>query len=274
MASSCPPESFKDHMLEEEEFQQILNRIGGKGKICLVVDTCKKDDNDASGRTTLQEFIVDMFQNGLTDISEPVTDNSKAGYGGNDVMDSLNCITKTGDQIQSFEQDRTPRHVEGKCLELSPIQDGKGKGRGRSKEEVNRTIRSSMNVGGKERAIDSALVIFIFKHEYVSCKRNHVCVKEILKDVRARIKRTGARPALLGLIHSDAENTETGESVGILEHFLRSVFQMQPPESIWVGLYIPRIADRMLTIKRETCKVVNFSLSTVFTRASQKTTGK
>lgn len=60
------------------------------------------------------------------------------------------------------------------------------------------------------------MITFIFKHDYVWNKEHHVCLSEILKDVRACIKTNALRPALLGLVHTDCDQSESRNSVFII----------------------------------------------------------
>ncbi|XP_072516643.1 uncharacterized protein C2orf72 [Salminus brasiliensis] len=114
----------------------------------------------------------------------------------------------------------------------------------------------------KGRAMHCALVIFIFRHSYVHDKANHVCVREVLKDVKARTVGHGAWPALLGLVHAHCESPETGESVELLEQMLRSVFSSHPHDSIWAGHFVPKSQDGVQAIRRHVCKAVLSALAT------------
>lgn len=87
-----------------------------------------------------------------------------------------------------------------------------------------------------------------------------MCMEEILKDIKVRVKKNhGSRQALLGLIHTDAESSETHKSVTLLEETLRSVFIKHPHDSIWTGHFIPNGAEGIENIKRNVCKAVNVS---------------
>uniref|UniRef100_A0A3B1KJW1 Uncharacterized protein n=1 Tax=Astyanax mexicanus TaxID=7994 RepID=A0A3B1KJW1_ASTMX len=193
---------------EEEEFQQILKQIGGKGNVYLVGDVNREDGECKC--SLMKEFVADVLP--VDDLHREI--NSNGG-------------------------------VKSDCC---PGQDGQQR-----KPEVGASIRAKSDKG---RAMRCALVIFIFRHSYVHEKANHVCVKEVLKDVKARTVGHGAWPGLLGLVHAHSESPETRESVELLEQMLRSVFRKHPHDSIWAGHFVPKALEGVQAIRRHVCKAV------------------
>uniref|UniRef100_A0A8B9JN84 Uncharacterized protein n=1 Tax=Astyanax mexicanus TaxID=7994 RepID=A0A8B9JN84_ASTMX len=201
---------------EEEEFQQILKQIGGKGNVYLVGDVNREDGECKC--SLMKEFVADVLP--VDDLHREI--NSNGG-------------------------------VKSDCC---PGQDGQQR-----KPEVGASIRAKSDKG---RAMRCALVIFIFRHSYVHEKANHVCVKEVLKDVKARTVGHGAWPGLLGLVHAHSESPETRESVELLEQMLRSVFRKHPHDSIWAGHFVPKALEGVQAIRRHVCKAVLSAQATAF----------
>ncbi|KAK7127179.1 hypothetical protein R3I94_018386 [Phoxinus phoxinus] len=125
----------------------------------------------------------------------------------------------------------------------------------------NKSVSSSRHIGGKQRAIQCSVIIFIFRHDYVCGKENEACLREILKDVRARLKRNALRPALLGLVHTDSDQSESRESVVLLDRSMRSVFINHPQQAIWTGRYVSKCPDVLQEIRGSTCRAVKSSVS-------------
>ncbi|XP_066514811.1 uncharacterized protein C2orf72 homolog isoform X1 [Hoplias malabaricus] len=125
--------------------------------------------------------------------------------------------------------------------------------KGECRPEVGARIRAKSDQG---RAMHCAIVIFLFRDGFVSDKANRASMREVLKDVRMRTEGHGVRPALLGLVHSGSESPESGESVELLEHMLRSVFPKHPHDSIWAGHFLPKAPDCVQTIRTRVCKAV------------------
>lgn len=244
MAASASPE---DSLPEKErEFQKIVSVIGGRERIYLVSDACKSKEMDGDDAEMLQEFVRDMFHNGspasLNGKLQPCPSSSPGDTEGESVF----CETETS------KSNEIPLTVRPKDLEL-------GEEREKEKHDgnVQKTVSRRANIYSLKRAIDSPVIIFIFRQTFISQSPNKVCLKEILRDVKARTKRAQvARPALIGLIRTAQESAETRQCAQQLECLIRSVFHKHSPETIWVGCFIPKTEDTMLSIKKNACKVI------------------
>ncbi|KAI7791419.1 hypothetical protein IRJ41_018869, partial [Triplophysa rosa] len=230
---------------ESDDFQQILKQIGGKSNICLISSVCEAD-GDAG---LLQDFIADMFDENL---HEETTDCIGSGNGEIKIHTTLS--REEADPISPDQSQPEPSNHSSiparRCTKSDKVEALKSK-----------TVTSSRNVSGKQRSIKCSVIIFIFGHDYVCNKANNVCLREILKDVRARVKRNAHCPALLGLILTDCNRPQSPESVDLLDRLLRSVFINRPQEAIWTGRYVTKDPEVLQEIKRNACKAVKSSLS-------------
>lgn len=240
MAASA---SLEDTLPEEErEFQKIIALIGGKERIYLVSDPCGSKEADGDDAGVLHEFIREMF---------PVTSHEDNNHGDNGASD----ICSKTETCQSNEIPLTVRAKEAEEKEQERVRSGQ------------RTATRRANISSLKRTIDSPVIIFIFRQTFLSKNSNHVCLKEILKDVKARTKRARiARPALIGLIRARQESAETRQCAQILESLIRSVFRKHSPETMWVGCFIPKTEAQTLSIKKNACKVIYSSQTADNTR--------
>ncbi|XP_017268814.1 uncharacterized protein C2orf72 homolog [Kryptolebias marmoratus] len=227
---------------EEREFQKVVAQIGGKERIYLVSDVCgseKKVDGDDVG--LFQEFIRDMFHN-----SSPATGEGQP----------CECAPRSDrgetarEQPETGESKEIPLTVRGEGLAVEKDAPPACKNQ--------KTATKRANIHSSKRAIDSPVVVFIFRQAFISKGSNVVCVKEILKDVKARTKRASVSrpPALIGLIRATQESAEARQCAHVLETLMRSVFQKHSPETIWVDCFIPKTEAKILSIKKNACKAV------------------
>lgn len=230
--------SQEDTLPEEERaFQKIIASIGGKERIYLVSDSCQSKELDEDDAGILQEFIGEMFPGSQANSN---THNATT----NQIMTS-NEIPLTA-KPQDLDL-RACRGGEVTEKEKQPTRNG----------NAQRTATRRANVSSLKRIIDSPVIIFIFGQTFLSKNSNQLCLKEILKDVKARTKRARvARPALIGLIRTRQESAETHQCAQLLERLLRSVFHKHSPETMWVGRFIPKTEATMLSIKKNACKVI------------------
>ncbi|XP_028857318.1 uncharacterized protein LOC114802510 [Denticeps clupeoides] len=116
-------------------------------------------------------------------------------------------------------------------------------------------------VKSASRAVDAAVVMFLINQQYVQRTPNRVCVKEILKDVKARIRHLKVRPALVGLVRSEVETGQSQALVEVLERLLRSVFRQHSHQAIWAGVFIPGNVERILAVRRHATMALISSLA-------------
>lgn len=232
---------------EEREFQKTVALIGGKERIYLVSDPCKSKDLDGDGAGILQEFIREMFPGSRAN-SNTQPDSSPT---------NSHADTASANQMTSNEM---PLKARPKDLDLRGCPEGEGRDKVKlpaCNSNAQRTATRRANVYCLKRTIDSPVIIFIFRQTYLSKNPNQSCLKEILKDVKARTKHARiARPALIGLIRTRQESAETHQCAQLLERLLRSVFHKHPPETMWVGCFIPKTEANMLSIKKNACRVI------------------
>ncbi|XDV21926.1 hypothetical protein PO909_026922 [Leuciscus waleckii] len=218
----------------DDPFQQILLQIGGKSNIHLI-SAVSGPEGDTG---VLQDFIADMFNNGE---HEEIHDSIGNSNGEIKIQTNV-CTPDQSEQSSCVPDDRCTKSKKPDPLE-------------------NKSVSSSRNIDGKQRAIKCSVIIFIFRHDYVCAKENEVCLREILKDVRARLKRNALRPALLGLVHTDSDQSESKESVDLLDRSMRSVFISHPQQAIWTGRYVSKCPDVLQEIRWSTCRAVKSSMS-------------
>lgn len=232
---------------EDREFQKIITLIGGKEKIYLVSDCCKDKEVDGGDAGILQEFIGEMFPGSNANLlTTPANGHHDTGDGSKASCD-LHPIARHGD------------------LDLKAIlpEESKENEERRARHGSARTrVTRRASAYSSKRTIDYPVIIFIFRQTFLSLNANRECLKEILKDVRARTKRARiTRPALIGLIRAREESAETHRCAQLVEHLLRSVFHKHSPETMWVGCFIPKTEAKTLTIKKNACKVIYSSQS-------------
>lgn len=227
---------------EEREFQKIIALIGGKEKIYLVSDCCKDKEVDGDDAGILQEFIGELFPGSNAKLlATPASGHRDPGDG-----TQTSCDSPPTARLEDLELKAT-------LQEESTENEGRGARNGSAPSRVTR--RASMY--SSKRTIDSPVIIFIFRQAFLSQNTNQVCLKEILKDVKARTKRAIiARPALIGLIRTREESAETHQCAQLVERLLRSVFHKHSPETMWVGCFIPKTEAKTLCIKKNACRVI------------------
>lgn len=225
---------------EEREFQKIIALIGGKEKIYLVSDHCKDKEVDGDDARILQEFIGEMFPGGHANLlSTPASVHHHAGS-------QTSC---------DLPPTAKPEDLDLKAGLQRESTENEERGARNGNAQIRVTSRAS--VYSSKRTIDFPVIVFIFRQTFLSQKTNQACLKEILKDVKARTKRARiARPALIGLIRTKEDSAETHQCTQLLERLIRSVFHRHSPDTVWVGCFIPKTEAKMLSIKKNACKVI------------------
>lgn len=257
----------------DEEFRQILSEIGGKERIHLVSESWNPQDGNPS--QLVEEFVKVIFHSPCLEYRDDATDNF-IHMASNRSNGSVSADDKSQENQTSFEMIATSNSVSrAKALHSSEggefIQPRRPQGLevnakldGEDTEKPTVVKRGIFNKSsdhrGVHRAIDSPIIIFIFRQEFISCIENRICLKEILKDVKVRLKIAGVVPALLGLVYLRGQSRETCTSVEVLDQLIRSVFRSHSSEMIWVGPFVPKTADGMHTIKKNVCRTLQSSL--------------
>ncbi|KAM7013271.1 uncharacterized protein LKV04_000678 isoform 2-T2 [Tautogolabrus adspersus] len=247
--------SLEDTLPEEEkEFQRIVTLIGGKERIYLVGDVCESRKADGDGGGIMHEFVLDMFPGSLTNRNGHPASSPSSIH-----VDTAGEICSNTETVQNNDFPLTPRPKD-LDLKASPVNKGREEQPTTLIDKAQRTAARRLNIYSKKRTIDSPLIVFIFRQTFFLKRSNGLCLREILKDVKARTKRAGiARPALIGLIRTKQESAETLQCAQILEGQIRSVFHKHSPESVWVGCFIPKTEANINNIKKNVCKVIHSS---------------
>uniref|UniRef100_A0A1A7WEL4 Uncharacterized protein n=1 Tax=Iconisemion striatum TaxID=60296 RepID=A0A1A7WEL4_9TELE len=216
---------------DEREFLKVVAQIGGRERIYLVGDACDRKKVDGDDVGIFQEFISDIFPNSNPEISKSPNSQQSDHDGQTGKIDEIPLTVRATDE------------------------DG-----GKEKRPVRKNPRTATkwdNIYSSKRAIDSPVIVFIFRQTFVSTCSNEGSLKEILKDVKARTKRASfSRPALIGLIRATQESAETSRCAQVLESLMRAVFHRHAPEMIWVGSFIPKTKATIQNIKKSACNVV------------------
>ncbi|XP_062279593.1 uncharacterized protein C2orf72 homolog isoform X1 [Scomber scombrus] len=258
--------SLEDTLPEEErEFQKVIALIGGIERIYLVSDACKSKNVVEDDAGILQEFLHDMFPIS----SLPNSNGQRCSPPSNSHDDSPSgnhaCLNTERVNMNEIPLTVRPEDVD---LRASPVgEDTVKETRTARNGNPQKTATRGANIYSHKRAIDSPVIMFIFRQSFISKISNEVCLKEILKDVKARTKRARiAWPALVGLVHTKLESAETHQCAQLLERLIRSVFHKHSTETIWVGCFIPKTDAQTLSIKKNTCKVIYSSQTADNTR--------
>ncbi|XP_077391421.1 uncharacterized protein C2orf72 homolog [Festucalex cinctus] len=117
------------------------------------------------------------------------------------------------------------------------------------------TVMRQASCSSRRRTIDYPAIMLLFRHTFI---RSEVCVKKVLKDIKARTKgASGALPALIGLVRiSSGESDESRRCLHRLETLIRKVFPQHPADTVWVGSFVPDTPSSVLDIKKNVCRVI------------------
>ncbi|KAI1883201.1 hypothetical protein AGOR_G00242770 [Albula goreensis] len=236
-----PLETQRDEKtFTEDAFQLAVRELGGQEKMYLVGSVC--DSESVSQANVFEEFVKDMF-NTTCPLRHSRENANKATQKGNNSLNGKAESIAIGSCCESETHSGLVKAVDHRRAQEKKVHH-----------------RETARLKPEIASIDSPMIVFIFKHEFINSKGNHACLKEILKDVKARTKLSSIRPALLGLVRTALESEEAKLSVTALERLMRSVFRKHPFESIWVGQFVPNKAERTLTIKKNVCRTLQTSL--------------
>uniref|UniRef100_UPI0037E77B0A uncharacterized protein C2orf72 homolog isoform X2 n=1 Tax=Semicossyphus pulcher TaxID=241346 RepID=UPI0037E77B0A len=243
--------SLEDTLPEEEkEFQRIVALIGGKERIYLVGDACGSKEVNGDDGGILQEFIRDMFPGSLASSNGQPPSSLSSIH--SDTAGEICSKTETA-KSNDIPLTTRPKDLD---LKASPEKEK----RPTRNDNTQRTAARRLNIYSKKRIIDSPIIVFLFRQTFLMKSSNEPCLREILKDVKARTKRARvAQPALIGLMRTRQESAETLQCAQILERLIRSVFDKHSAETVWVGCFIPKTEAQILSIKKNICKVIHSS---------------
>ncbi|XP_019731079.1 uncharacterized protein LOC109519146 [Hippocampus comes] len=219
-------------MSGESDFEKTLASIGGKEKIYLVSDAAERNKASESDADVVREFIDDLF-------------------GDRRLLSTL----AGGDQRHVC-----PKGYGDKPPKGTPDNLDSGACPGGTQRTVIRQSSSS----SRRRTIDCPAIVFLFRQTFIS---SELCLKEVLKDVKARTNRaSGTLPALIGLVRITAgESDESRRCVQRLEMLIRKVFPQHPADTVWVASFLPGAPGSVLDIKKNVCRVIACSQTTDIT---------
>lgn len=239
---------------EDNEFERVLTLIGGKEKIHLVSDISKNKEDDDVG--ILQDFLRDVF--GQTSFPSGLPHSGLPGDMHCDPEnEGLTCSQAAPSETIEMSLTVKPNAVTNASQEVKKETRDSG---------TQKSITRRTNISSTKRTIDCPIIVFLFRQNFISSQANLVCLKEILRDVKARTKRAKiAQPALIGLIRTTLESAETEQCARVLMNVMHSVFHRQVTDTIWIGSFIPRNEDTIVAIKKNVCRVIYSSRTADYT---------